>query len=84
MPIFKRAGSIGSKERTIAAEGDQREVSRIPPALDCNGSHRARNAGAADKIGAVGRLLQRHTKGERYLRRNRALCLERIEPQPAL
>jgi len=39
---FELASHLGGQERTIAAEGDQREVSRIPAALDR--SHRAGNA----------------------------------------
>jgi len=52
------AGGLDSKEWAVAAEGNQREVSRIPTALDRNRAHRPRDAGATDEIGAEGSFLQ--------------------------
>src|SRR5215472_13991554 len=80
---FERASHLSRKERTIAAEGDQREVPRIPAALHRDGSHRTGDAGAADEISAVGRFLQRQTEGRGYLHGNRAPRFGRIESQSA-
>jgi len=48
---FERASHLRRKKRTVAAEGDQCEVSGISAALDRNGPHRTGNAGAANEIG---------------------------------
>src|SRR5215471_19784633 len=82
-PDFERASRLGGKKRIVAAESDQREVSRFPAAFDRNGTHRTRNAGAVDEIGAVGRFLQWQTEGRGYLRENRAPRFGRIKRQPA-
>src|SRR5262249_15493491 len=80
---FEGTGGLGSKKRTVAAEGNESEVSRIPTALDCNRAYGPRDAGAADEIGAVGSFLQWQIQGRGNLHRNRAPRFGCIEPQPA-
>jgi hypothetical protein len=80
---LERARHLRGEERAIAAEGDERELLRVAPALDAHRAHGARHPGAAEEIHAVRGFEEPDVEARGNLFGERAPARVGIEAQPA-
>ena len=70
-------------DAAVAADGDQRQVARVAPALHRHGADRARHGRVGDGADAVRRILQRQAERLGHVRQDRPLAQAPVDGQPA-